>query len=72
MKHKVQKARIQVRELPDMERSLDEQEEEIRELEQKIREQRDSLKALKDIGIAAKREKEQPNVVGSKEDKMES
>jgi len=42
----LQKARIAVRELPDLERSLREQEEEIRELEGKIARQKVVLKSL--------------------------
>lgn len=54
----MQKARAQVKELPDIDRSLAEQEEEIRELEEKIRKQREVLKGLKTTGLEAKRERE--------------
>jgi hypothetical protein len=59
LKHKLQRARIQVKELPDMERSVEEQEEEIRELEEKIRRQSEVLVGLRDVGLQAKREREQ-------------
>jgi len=42
-----------------MERSVEEQEEEIRELEEKIRRQREVLFGLRDVGLQAKREREQ-------------
>jgi len=48
-----------VKELPDMDRSVAEQEEEIRELEERIRQQREVLEGLRDVGLAAKREREQ-------------
>jgi hypothetical protein len=46
LKHRLQKARVAVKELPDLNRSLKEQEEEIRELEDKITRQREVLKSL--------------------------
>ncbi len=55
----MQRARVQVRELPDMERGVEEQEEEIRELEERIRRQREVLVGLRDVGFQAKREREQ-------------
>lgn len=58
LKHKLQKARAQVKELPDIDRTLAEQEEEIQELEEKIRKQREVLERLKEVGLAAKRERE--------------
>ncbi|KAG0647309.1 hypothetical protein D0Z07_6967 [Hyphodiscus hymeniophilus] len=58
LKHRLQKARAQVKELPDIERSLVEQEEEIRELEERIGKQREVLEGLKEVGLAAKRERE--------------
>jgi small-conductance mechanosensitive channel len=53
LKHKLQRARAQVKELPDIDRSVAEQEEEIRELEERIRRQREVLEQLKDAGIKA-------------------
>lgn len=57
LKHKLQKARVQVKELPDIERSVQEQEEEIRELERRISEQRAVLESLKATGEEAKSER---------------
>jgi hypothetical protein len=59
IKHKLQKARMQVKDLPDMDRSISEQEDEIAELEGKIRRQREVLERLRDVGIRAKNEREQ-------------
>jgi predicted RNase H-like nuclease (RuvC/YqgF family) len=59
LKHKLQKARVQVKELPDMQRSVPEQEQEIRELQERIRKQREVLEGLRDVGMLAKREREQ-------------
>ncbi len=58
LKHNLQKARVLVKELPDMERSTVEQEEEMKELEEKIRKQRDVLEQLREVGVAMKRERE--------------
>ena len=58
IKHKLQKARMQVKDLPDMDRSIQEQEEEIAELEDKIRRQREVLESLRDVGVRAKGERE--------------
>ncbi|KAH8661381.1 RNA polymerase II transcription mediator complex subunit 9-domain-containing protein, partial [Tricladium varicosporioides] len=58
LKHKLQKARTQVRELPDIDRTIAEQEDEIRELEEKIARQREVLLSLRDVGAATKRERE--------------
>jgi small-conductance mechanosensitive channel len=55
LKHKLQRARAQVKELPDIDRTAAEQEEEIRELEERISRQRDVLDQLRQAGIAAKR-----------------
>jgi hypothetical protein len=55
LKHKLQKARVQVKELPDIDRSIAEQEEEIRELEERIAKQRDVLETLRLAGVAAAR-----------------
>jgi hypothetical protein len=64
LKHKLQRARLRVKELPDMDRSVEEQEVEIRELEDKIRRQREVLVGLKDVGLQAKRERELRGVEG--------
>ena len=42
-----------------MDRSVEEQEVEIRELEEKIRRQREVLVGLREVGLQAKREREQ-------------
>jgi hypothetical protein len=57
LKHKLQTARVQVKELPDIDRSVQEQEEEIRELERRIGEQRAVLESLRGIGMEARRER---------------
>jgi hypothetical protein len=59
LKHKLQKARLQVKGLPDVERSVVEQEEEIKELEERIATQREVLLGLREIGIAATKDREQ-------------
>lgn len=51
MKHKLQNARRQIKELPDVDRTLKEQEEEIRQLEDKIRRQRSVLGNLRKTGL---------------------
>ncbi|EPE26971.1 hypothetical protein GLAREA_02885 [Glarea lozoyensis ATCC 20868] len=58
VKHKLQKARKEVKGFPDVERTIAEQEEEIRELQEKIREQKEVLRGLADVGNAVKTEKE--------------
>jgi hypothetical protein len=50
LKHRLQRTRAQVAQLPDMERTVEEQEEEMRELEQRIRQQRGVLERLKALG----------------------
>jgi len=50
LKHKLQKARIQVRELPDMRRTMTDQAREIARLEERIRLQRQVLEMLKKGG----------------------
>lgn len=57
LKHKIQKARAQVTQLPDMQRSVAEQELEIQELEERIRSQRAVLEGLRQAGLAAKKER---------------
>lgn len=67
MKHKLQRARNQVRELPDMDRSVAEQNEEIRELESRIEKQRALLQRLRDEATGRDRKDDV-----SAGDKMES
>jgi hypothetical protein len=55
LKHQLQRARAQVKELPDIERSIAEQDEEIRELEERIAKQRDVLETMRQASIAAAR-----------------
>ncbi|RDW73827.1 hypothetical protein BP5796_07269 [Coleophoma crateriformis] len=57
LKHKIQKARAQVTQLPDMQRSVAEQELELRELEERIKSQRAVLDGLRAAGLAAKAER---------------
>ena len=58
LKHKLQKARGQVRELPDIQRSVKDQEEEIERLEERIRRQKEVLGQLRVVGESARRERE--------------
>lgn len=51
LKHKLQRARAQIKTLPDMERDIEEQEEEIRELEAKIHMQKEVLEKLRERGV---------------------
>ncbi|KAB5526373.1 RNA polymerase II transcription mediator complex subunit 9-domain-containing protein [Coniochaeta sp. 2T2.1] len=51
IKHRLQRARQQVKALPDIERGVREQEEEIEELERRIEEQRRVLGVLKGMGL---------------------
>ncbi|KAE9369477.1 hypothetical protein N431DRAFT_344986 [Stipitochalara longipes BDJ] len=64
LKHKLQRARLQIKELPDIDRSVEEQDVEIRELEEKIRKQREVLVGLREVGLQTKREREQNRKVG--------
>ncbi|EXF73109.1 hypothetical protein CFIO01_07509 [Colletotrichum fioriniae PJ7] len=66
LKHKLQRARTQMRTLPDMERTVDEQEEEIKELEERIRMQREVLDRLREAGVKFGHEE------GGRGDKMET
>lgn len=50
IKHKLQRAREQVRGLPDMQRGIDEQEAEVRELETRIERQKALLERLRGEG----------------------
>jgi len=67
LKHKLQRARAQVRELPDMDRSITEQNDEIRDLENRIEKQRALLQRLRDEATGRDRKEEV-----SAGDKMES
>ncbi|KAH7155130.1 RNA polymerase II transcription mediator complex subunit 9-domain-containing protein [Dactylonectria estremocensis] len=67
LKHKLQRARAQVRALPDMNRTVDEQRDEIKDLEARIQTQRTLLQRLRDE--AAGREGKEEATGG---DKMES
>ncbi|CAI0655877.1 unnamed protein product, partial [Colletotrichum noveboracense] len=51
LKHKLQRARVQMRALPDMERTTAEQEDEIKELEERIKMQREVLDRLREAGV---------------------
>ncbi|CAL3971780.1 hypothetical protein PZA11_005068 [Diplocarpon coronariae] len=59
LKHNLQKARVLVKDLPDVERSIKEQEAEIRGLEEKIRAQKGILEQLMGVGVSIKRDREQ-------------
>jgi hypothetical protein len=52
IKHKLQRARVQIRALPDMNRTVDEQRQEIAELEARIEKQRALLERLREGGLA--------------------
>lgn len=65
IKHKLQKARVLVKELPDVARSIKEQEEEMRELEERIRKQKEVLGQLREVGLEIKREREARERKGS-------
>ena len=58
LKHKLQKARSQVKELPDIQRGVKDQEEEIERLEKRIRRQKEVLENLRGVGESARRERE--------------
>ncbi|KAM3083340.1 hypothetical protein ACMFMG_003993 [Clarireedia jacksonii] len=58
IKHKLQKARAGVKELPDMHRSIEEQQEEMKEYEEKIKQQKQVLQLLMNAGMEMKKEKE--------------
>ncbi|KAK6206732.1 hypothetical protein QIS74_13220 [Colletotrichum tabaci] len=66
LKHKLQRARTQMRQLPDMDRSISEQEEEISQLEERIRMQREVLDRLRELGVQFGHEE------GGTGDKMET
>jgi len=57
LKHKLQKARSQVRELPDIQRSVKDQDEEIARLEEKIQRQKEVLEELRAVGENARKER---------------
>ena len=65
LKHRLQKARAQVKELPDIDRTLADQEEEISELQEKIRKQKEVLRGLREVGLAAKKEREERDKRGA-------
>ncbi|KFZ04727.1 hypothetical protein V501_09037 [Pseudogymnoascus sp. VKM F-4519 (FW-2642)] len=50
LKHRLQRARVEVAQLPGIGMSIEEQEVEIRALESRIREQRAALKSLSEVG----------------------
>lgn len=58
IKHKLLESQAKVKALPDMDRTIAEQEEGIREWEEKIAKQKEMLQNLKDVGSAAKLDKE--------------
>ena len=64
LKHKLQRARTQIRELPDMDRTIAQQEEEMAELEGRIARQRDMLRALREVGVRFARGDEGPRTGG--------
>ncbi|KAK7423172.1 hypothetical protein QQZ08_009168 [Neonectria magnoliae] len=66
LKHKLQRARAQVRALPDMDRTIAEQSEEIKDLESRIEMQRALLQRLRDEAAAREGREEGAG------DKMES
>jgi hypothetical protein len=57
IRNKLKKARKEVKEFPDVERTIAEQEEEIKELEEKIRKQRQVLKDLAEMSGTTRIEK---------------
>jgi hypothetical protein len=67
LKHRLQKARVQFKQLPDIERGLKEQEEEIKMWEGKIKRQREVLEGLRDVGLKSKKEREEA-IGASKQD----
>lgn len=59
IKHKFQKARASVKNMPDIHRTIEEQEEEIREYEEKIRQQKEMLNSLMTVGLNMKKERDE-------------
>lgn len=59
LKHQQQKARKEIRQLPDVDRTIEEQEAEIRDLEDKIRQQKNMILELKRMGQITRKEMEQ-------------
>lgn len=55
LKHRLQRARVEVARLPGIEMGIQEQEEEIRRLEERVRRQREVLEGLRDVGVRAGR-----------------
>ncbi|KAL1884113.1 hypothetical protein VTK73DRAFT_6782 [Phialemonium thermophilum] len=60
LKHKLQRARVQIRELPDMGRTVSQQQEEIAELEGRIARQREVLRSLREVGLRFAMGEERP------------
>ncbi|CAD6503040.1 BgTH12-02711 [Blumeria graminis f. sp. triticale] len=58
LKQQLQKAHLQIKQLPDIDRTISEQEEEIVELEEKISQQREVIKKLRVLGKATSETKE--------------
>ena len=56
-----------MKELPDIHRSVAEQEQEIQELEERIARQRRVLEGLRDVGMQARREREEREREGGKD-----
>ncbi|KFH48254.1 hypothetical protein ACRE_008650 [Hapsidospora chrysogenum ATCC 11550] len=72
IKHKLQRAREQVRALPDMHRGIEEQEAEVRELEARIERQRLLLERLREVGGGFGKDGGGEAVVVPEGDKMET
>ena len=65
IKHKLQRARRTIKELPDMGRTIEEQDEEVRELQARLASQLAMLEKIKQMGLDFAKEQQQ-------EDKMET
>ncbi|EKD15083.1 uncharacterized protein L3040_003716 [Drepanopeziza brunnea f. sp. 'multigermtubi'] len=72
LKHNLQKAKVLLKQLPDLERSIKEQEDEMRDLEAKVGEQKAVLAQLVEVGASVKREREQRNRNGRADDMVET
>lgn len=70
IKHRLQRARQQVRTLPDVDRGVGEQEAEMEELRARIRRQREVLRVLREVGIRFGKGDE-PGVGGKQQGKEE-
>src|SRR3569833_1631689 len=64
VKHKLQRARVQVKAMPDAARTISEQKEEIDELQKRVAKQLDVLRDMREAGLSFAREQQQ-------KDKME-